>query len=68
MWSLVIAKDLFRAFQDAGPILNPRLAAKYRQEILNPGSERPAAEMVRRYLGRDFGFDAYREWLEQTAG
>ena len=68
MWSLVIAKDLFRAFQDAGPILNPRLAAKYRREILNPGSERPAAEMVRRYLGRDFGFDAYREWLEQTAG
>jgi len=26
-----------------------------------------AAEIVRDFLGRDFAFDAYREWLERGA-
>jgi thimet oligopeptidase len=64
MWSLVIAKDLFQAFKPQGDILNPRQAGKYRRLILDPGSARSAADMVRGYLGREPSFEAFAEWLD----
>jgi hypothetical protein len=33
------------------------------EEILVPGSRRPAADLVRRFLGRDFDFAAYERWV-----
>jgi len=68
MWSLVIAKDLFSPFQGGKSILDPSQAAKYRQAILEAGSRKPAAEMVREYLGREPRFDAYAAWLNQAVG
>jgi thimet oligopeptidase len=62
MWSLVIAKDLFGEFRREG-LLNPGPAARYRRSILEPGGGRPAAELVRRFLGRDASFDAFAQWL-----
>jgi thimet oligopeptidase len=62
MWSLVIAKDLFTVFRREG-LLNPAPARRYRREILEPGGSRPAAELVRSFLGRETSFDAYAEWL-----
>jgi thimet oligopeptidase len=63
MWSLVIAKDLFGEFQRAG-LMDPATARRYRQAVLEPGGSRPAAELVRDFLGRDSGFEAYQAWLE----
>lgn len=85
MWSLVIAKDLFSAFDgarapdrrpggdpgepDRAPgdrprLLDPAVAARYRETVLAPGGSAPAAELVRGFLGRDYTFDAYRAWLD----
>ena len=63
MWSLVIAKDLFGVFQREG-LLNPAPARRYRTAILEPGGSRPAAELVRTFLGRETSFDAFRAWLD----
>ena len=66
MWSLVIAKDLFTPFLKKGSIINPAQARKYRRTILEPGSAKPAATMVREYLGRAPKFDAFRSWLNES--
>ncbi len=63
MWSLVIAKDLFTPFKAAG-LLDHSVAGKYRRAVLEAGGTRPAAEMVREFLGRPFSFKAYEEWLD----
>jgi thimet oligopeptidase len=65
MWSLVIAKDLFSKF-DPDNLLDPVIAKRYRDTVLAPGGSRPAAELVRSFLGRDFGFDAYEHWLNRN--
>jgi thimet oligopeptidase len=63
MWSLVIAKDLFTVFKQSG-LMNTESARRYRKSILEPGGSRDAALLVRDFLGRDFGFDAYQQWLD----
>jgi thimet oligopeptidase len=63
MWSLVIAKDLFRPFRDEG-LFAKGPAVRYRREVLERGGERPAADLVRAFLGRPFTFDAFAAWLE----
>jgi thimet oligopeptidase len=62
MWSLVIAKDLFGPFQRAG-LMDAEPARRYRKAILEPGGSRPAAELVKEFLGRPHGFEAYEAWL-----
>jgi thimet oligopeptidase len=62
MWSLVIAKDLFTVFHQEG-LLDPAPASRYRRAILEPGGSAKAAELVRSFLGRDYDFRAYEEWL-----
>lgn len=61
-WSLVIAKDLFTAFAAEG-IRDPGVARRYRDLVLSRGSSAPAAELVADFLGRQYDFTAYREWL-----
>ena len=58
-WSKVIADDLFTRFQAEG-LRNPGTAASYRMLVLEPGGTKPAAELVREFLGRDVSLDAYR--------
>jgi thimet oligopeptidase len=65
MWSLVIAKDLYTPFQSSG-IFNTETAGRYRKTVLEPGGSKPAAELVKDFLGRDFNFDAYAAWLNRT--
>jgi thimet oligopeptidase len=62
MWSLVIAKDLFSAFQSEG-ILSPEPARRYRRAVLEPGGSKPARELVRAFLGRDASFTPFERWL-----
>jgi thimet oligopeptidase len=62
MWSLVIAKDLFSAFNPAD-LFDPSVAARYRDLVLAPGGSKDAAQLVRDFLGRDYSFDAFARWL-----
>jgi thimet oligopeptidase len=63
MWSLVIAKDLFGPFRQAG-LLEPEPARRYRKAVLEAGGSKPAAELVKDFLGRPHAFDAYEAWLD----
>jgi thimet oligopeptidase len=63
-WSLVIAKDLFSKF-DRNNLLDPTVPTRYRKTVLAPGGSRPAAETVRAFLGRDFNYDAYENWVRE---
>jgi thimet oligopeptidase len=62
-WSLVIARDLLRPFLERKSLTDPEIAERYVTEILAPGSTRPAAELIRKYLGRDFDFAAFEQWV-----
>jgi len=62
MWSLVIAKDLFGPFRAAG-LMDAATARRYRTAILEAGGSKPAAELVKDFLGRPHGFEAYEQWL-----
>ena len=61
-WSLVIAKDMFSGFNKAD-LLDTKVARRYRDLVLAPGGSRPARESVKAFLGRDYDFKAYDEWL-----
>jgi thimet oligopeptidase len=63
MWSLVIAKDLFTAF-DLGAMLDTAVSYRYRDRVLSPGGSKDAADLVADFLGRPYSFDAFRAWLE----
>jgi thimet oligopeptidase len=63
MWSLVIAKDLFTEFRRPG-LLAEAPARRYRKAILEPGGSKPAAQLVKDFLGRDSDFRAWQEWLD----
>ena len=62
MWSLVIAKDLFSAF-DPADLFDPAVAGRYRDRVLAPGGSKDAADLVADFLGRPYTFDAYAAWL-----
>ncbi len=64
MWSLVIAKDLFSQFNHNN-LLDREVAAKYRDRVLVPGGAKPAADLVRDFLGRPFDFRAWEAWLNR---
>jgi thimet oligopeptidase len=69
MWSLVIAKDMFSAFDESN-MFEPTVARKYRDSVLAPGGSKPAAELVEEFLGRPFNNKAWERWLnssEQTS-
>jgi len=61
-WSEVIAKDMFSLFQQEG-LLNEKLAQKYRKTVLEPGGSKEANKLIIDFLGRDFSFEAFANWL-----
>ena len=63
-WSEVIAKDFFSVFKEQG-LTNPSLAQKYRKLVLDPGGSKNANILVRDFLGRDFSFTAFANWLNK---
>jgi thimet oligopeptidase len=64
MWSLVIAKDLVSGF-DAGNLSAAGAARRYRDTVFAPGSAKPAATLVRDFLGRPFTANAWESWLNR---
>jgi thimet oligopeptidase len=63
LWSQVISKDLWSAFDSEHPF-NPGPAHRYRDMILRPGGGKPSAQLVRDFLGRRFGFASWQRWVE----
>ena len=58
-WSIVIADDMFTAFQKNG-LRDRATADRYRKLVLAPGGTKPAAELVADFLGRPISIDAYK--------
>lgn len=65
-WSLAIATDMFTEFEKNG-LRDPATAARYRDNVLAPGSSKPAAELVHDFLGRDWTPEAYEKKLIDAA-
>jgi thimet oligopeptidase len=65
MWSLVIAKDMFSAF-DSKDLFDPAVAHRYRDEVLARGGSADAAELVTNFLGRPYSFEAFGHWLAEA--
>jgi thimet oligopeptidase len=65
MWSLVIAKDLFSAFDPAN-LFDAVVAGRYRDTVLARGGSADAADLVADFLGRPYSFDAFGRWLERA--
>ncbi len=63
MWSLAISKELLVPFQKEG-MMNREIALKYRQEILQRGGTLDAEDQIRNFLGREYTFEAFKNWLE----
>ena len=66
MWSLVIAKDMYSRF-DGRDLMARGAARGYRESIFEPGSSKPASDLVTGFLGRSFNFDAWQQWLNADA-
>ena len=64
MWSLVIAKDLFSAF-DPDDMLAAEVAHRYRDRVLARGGSGDAADLVADFLGRPYEFGAFQRWLDR---
>jgi thimet oligopeptidase len=62
MWSLVIAKDLFSAFNKED-LLDTATSLRYRDTVLGVGGSRDAADIVSSFLGRPYNFSAFSAWL-----
>ena len=65
----VIAVDFFSQF-DPHDLLNGPTAMRYRRTVLEPGATKPAAELVKDFLGRPQSIDALKTWenVEFTGG
>lgn len=67
LWSQVIAKDLFSKF-DRSKLLDPAVPERYRNAVLAPGGSKPAETLVRDFLGRDFNYKAFEEYVRAGTG
>lgn len=57
LWSLVVATDLRTAF--AADKLDASVGRRYRDLVLGQGAQKPAPELVRDFLGREFNSQAF---------
>jgi len=60
----VIAIDFFAQF-DKKNLLDGPAAMRYRRSVLEPGATKPAAELVKDFLGREQSMNAIRSWLNE---
>ncbi len=66
MWSEVLALDMLSAY--GRNLMNPAVGRRFRELILSKGRQKPAAEMVREFLGRDPSPKAFFEEITGQRG
>jgi oligopeptidase A len=61
-WAEVLSADAYSAFEEAakltGSVLDPKTGTRYREEILEVGGSRPAAESFKAFRGREPSIEA----------
>jgi thimet oligopeptidase len=60
----VIAIDFFSQF-DKKDLLDGPTAMRYRRAVLEPGAGKPAAQLVKDFLGREQNMDAIKAWMNE---
>jgi thimet oligopeptidase len=63
LYDKVMALEFFAEFDKTNLIDGP-VAMRYRREVLEPGGSKPAAELVKGFLGREVSMSALRGWLK----
>ena len=58
LWADIIGDDLFSRFENEG-ILSSTVGVDYKNKILKPGGTKPAEELVRNFLGRDWNDESF---------
>ncbi|HEX8713833.1 MAG TPA: M3 family metallopeptidase [Terracidiphilus sp.] len=59
-----IAIDFFAQF-NKHDLLDGPTAMRYRRDVLEPGASKPAAELVKDFLGRSTNMHALKAWVDQ---
>jgi len=68
LYDKVIALDFFGQFaadRTENDLLVQAVAARYREDVLEPGGSRPGKELVRAFLNREQRSEAFTAWLEE---
>ena len=60
----MIAKDLWTRFENEG-LMSPEVVQDYAKRVLAPGGTKPAAQLARDFLGRDYEMESYKRWLSR---
>ncbi|HYP34193.1 MAG TPA: M3 family metallopeptidase [Burkholderiaceae bacterium] len=63
LWSQAVAADLRTAF--AVDKLDPKVGARLRSSVLAEGAQKPPQQVVKDFLGRDGGSQAFFDWLKK---
>jgi thimet oligopeptidase len=64
LFDKVIAIDFFSQF-DKHNLLDGPAAMRYRKTVLEPGAGKPAAELVKDFLGRPQNMEALKAWMNE---
>jgi thimet oligopeptidase len=64
LFDKVIAIDFFAQF-DRHNLLDGPTAMRYRRTVLEAGAGKPAAELVKDFLGRPQQMDALKNWMNE---
>jgi thimet oligopeptidase len=64
LWSQAVASDMRTAF--GSDRLDAKVGAKYRATVLAEGGQKPSEVVVKDFLGRDFGTQAFFDYLKKT--
>ncbi len=62
LWDKVIAEDFYQQFVRQG-LLEGDAGPHFRAAVLEPGGARPAADLVKEYLGRKQELTAFESWM-----
>ena len=63
LWSQAVAADMRTAF--ASDKLEPKAGARFRSTVLGEAAQKPPQQVVKDFLGRDGGSQAYLDWLKK---
>ena len=63
LWSQAVAYDMRGAF--GSDKLDAKVGARYRTTVLGEGGQKAPQQVVRDFLGRDFGSQAFFDWLRK---